>query len=414
MCSTAGGNEDARKALQVGALYGHRYDNLSLLSIGSPVGDNALQAVASQSGARYLGQVNDWRDPITYSKTAGVVSIASFLGGLGYGAAQGCAAGAIGGPQGCFFAGGAGAAVGAAVGGIPFVASYLGLKSYHPFEQYLAKPQTQTILFDWLKANPLAPFGAVNQHHGLQKYHRSSRALHHGVPTPRRTVMSQNDQSNLGLLLRVLRPGLEITEMLPSPLLSALNAAISEFCGSAGAIEHLAEVGGGSISRTLVAHHRRRALVRQDQPRRTRRAAGRRGRWGSRRLPPARRSVCRASSAMACATIRPIWCSNTCSCRRCSTARRRPAARSRSCTASAASGSAGRATTSSAARRNATPGKIAGRVFLRSKGWCRSLRWRGDKASGGRLLEDGERLAERLPALFASYRPAISLVHGDL
>ncbi len=32
----------------------------------------------------------------------------------------------------------------------------------------------------------------------------------------------------------------------------------------------------------------------------------------------------------------------------------------------------------------------------------------------GRLLDDGERLAENLPALFASYRPTISLVHGDL
>ena len=91
------GNEDLRKALLVGALYDHRYDNLSLLSIGSPVGDNALQAVASQSGARYLGQVNDWRDPITYSKTAGVVSIASFLGGLFGGLGLRCGTGLYGG-----------------------------------------------------------------------------------------------------------------------------------------------------------------------------------------------------------------------------------------------------------------------------------------------------------------------------
>ena len=161
------GNEDLRKALLVGALYDHRYDNLSLLSIGSPVGDNALQAVASQSGARYLGQVNDWRDPITYSKTAGVVSIASFLGGLfgglGYGAVQGCTAGVSGGWLGCIFlgvtGGAAGAAVGGAAGAIPGFAGYQSLKRYHLFEQYIAKPQTQTILFDWLKANPLAPLG---------------------------------------------------------------------------------------------------------------------------------------------------------------------------------------------------------------------------------------------------------------
>ena len=152
----SGGNEDARKALQVGALYGHRYDNLSLLSIGSPVGDNALQAVASLSGARYLGQVNDWRDPITYSKTAGVVSIASFLGGLGYGAATGLRGGRQRHDIGLHIyrnnrSSGRGESL--------VLRSFWGRSTTHPFEQYLAKPQTQTILFDWLKANPLAPLG---------------------------------------------------------------------------------------------------------------------------------------------------------------------------------------------------------------------------------------------------------------
>jgi len=156
------GNEDARKALQFGALYGHRYDNLSFLSIASPVGDSSLKTTIGQGNAQYPGQVNDWRDPITYSKTAGVVSIGSFLGGLfgglGYGAVQGCTAGANGGLWGCFFAGGAGAAagvtIGAAAGGIPFLAAHLSVKRYHLFEQYIAKPQTQALLFDWLKANP--------------------------------------------------------------------------------------------------------------------------------------------------------------------------------------------------------------------------------------------------------------------
>lgn len=147
------GNEDARKALQVGALYGHQYDNLSFLSVGSPVSDSALKTAIGQGGAQYLGQVNDWRDPITYSKAAEVVSVGSFLGGLGYGEVQGCAAGASGGPLGCLFSGG----TGAVVGGIPFVAGYLSLKYYHPFEQYIAKPQTQSIMFDWLTANSPAP-----------------------------------------------------------------------------------------------------------------------------------------------------------------------------------------------------------------------------------------------------------------
>lgn len=144
------GNEDARKALQVGALYGHKYENLSFLSIASPVSDSTLKTVFGQGGAQYHGQVNDRRDPITYSKTAGVVSIGSFLGGIGYGAAQGCAAGASGMILCCISTG----ITGAVAGGIPGLAVFLGQKYYHQFEQYIAKPQTQTILFDWLKANP--------------------------------------------------------------------------------------------------------------------------------------------------------------------------------------------------------------------------------------------------------------------
>ena len=144
------GNEDARKALQLGALYGRQYDNLSFLSIASPVGDSTLKTVFGQGSAQYPGQVNDWKDPITYSKTEGVVSIGSFLGGIGYGAAQGCTAGAGGMLLGCISTG----ITGAVAGGIPGVAVFLGQKYYHQFEQYIAKPQTQTILFDWLKANP--------------------------------------------------------------------------------------------------------------------------------------------------------------------------------------------------------------------------------------------------------------------
>ena len=36
------GNEDARKALQAGALYGHSYDNLSFISLGSPVSNSIM------------------------------------------------------------------------------------------------------------------------------------------------------------------------------------------------------------------------------------------------------------------------------------------------------------------------------------------------------------------------------------
>lgn len=41
-------------------------------------------------------------------------------------------------------------------------------------------------------------------------------------------------------------------------------------------------------------------------------------------------------------------------------------------------------------------------------------RRKGDKGKLGKLIADGERLAEKLPAMFVDYRPDISLLHGDL
>lgn len=141
------GNEDARKALSLGALYGHRYDNLSLISLGSPISASRMQEAAEKSGMHFLGQVNDWRDPVTYSKTAGTVSLGSFLGGLGYGAVQGSSADVGGGLLGCVLGG----IAGGVAGGIPGVAGFYGLQTYHPFDRYLQKPEVQNILFDWQK-----------------------------------------------------------------------------------------------------------------------------------------------------------------------------------------------------------------------------------------------------------------------
>ena len=145
------GNEDARKALSLGALYGHRYDNLSLISLGSPISASRMQEAAEKSGMHFLGQVNDWRDPVTYSKTAGTVSLGSFLGGLGYGAVQGSSADVGGGLLGCVLGGILGGIAGGVAGGIPGVAGFYGLQTYHPFDRYLQKPEVQNILFDWQK-----------------------------------------------------------------------------------------------------------------------------------------------------------------------------------------------------------------------------------------------------------------------
>lgn len=148
------GNEDAKKALAAGALYGHEYNNLSFVSLGSPVSDRAMKNSVTGASASYLGQVNDWRDPLTYSKTASVVTVGTGVAGLGAGiwagASYGAGMGSGLGPLGAIFGG----AVGGAVGVIPGGAGLYGLQKYHPFEQYIGKPQSQAILFDWLKNNP--------------------------------------------------------------------------------------------------------------------------------------------------------------------------------------------------------------------------------------------------------------------
>jgi filamentous hemagglutinin len=148
------GNEDAKKALQVGAMYGHTYDNLSFVSLGSPVGNNVMQQSVTGAGANYLGQVSDWKDPVTYSKATTTVTLGSFLAGAGTGAVYGATYGPtllpVLGPA----APAVVAAVVAAGGLVPTAVSLIAMKYSHPFEKYIAKPQTQSMMLDWLKHNP--------------------------------------------------------------------------------------------------------------------------------------------------------------------------------------------------------------------------------------------------------------------
>ncbi len=64
------GNEDAKKALQLGHQLGHQYSNLSFVSLASPVSNTIMRQSVTQTQGQYMGQVNDWRYPVTYSKTA--------------------------------------------------------------------------------------------------------------------------------------------------------------------------------------------------------------------------------------------------------------------------------------------------------------------------------------------------------
>ena len=136
------GNEDYRKAMQAGALYKHQYKNLSYLSVGSPVSDKTLQQVSNHAGVNYLGQINDWRDPVTHSKTwmAGTLGLtgAVAFAGAKYGATLGSAAG----PLPMFFGVLAGAGIGAGVGS-------LGISQYHPIEKYMLRDDFRKRIRHW-------------------------------------------------------------------------------------------------------------------------------------------------------------------------------------------------------------------------------------------------------------------------
>lgn len=142
------GNEDAHKALEAGRVYGYQYPNLSFMSVGSPVSADKLQSIMQQTGATYMGQVNNWRDPVTNSKTAGALALGVTAAGVWTGMQTGISVmapmGAGAGPMGAFFSG----LIGGAVGG---GAGIFALKNYHPFTQYFQNQQLQQQVLDWQK-----------------------------------------------------------------------------------------------------------------------------------------------------------------------------------------------------------------------------------------------------------------------
>jgi len=142
------GNEDARKALQAGAMYGKTYENLSFVSLGSPVSSSVMRQSATSGGANYLGQVNDWRDPVTNPKL--------WVLGTGVALVGGAAAGVVLAPTtggGSLYAYGTALMGGGLGGGLGGGAIVSGINNYHAFPQYITKPQSQSIMFDWLKNN---------------------------------------------------------------------------------------------------------------------------------------------------------------------------------------------------------------------------------------------------------------------
>jgi len=134
------GNEDANKALQLGQTLGHQYGDLSFISLGSPVSDSIMRQGVTQSQAQYLGQVNDWRDPVTnptlWVAGTGALLISGAIAGTILAPATG------GGSLGVYFTTLAGGGIGGGIG-------LYGINNYHPLDKYIAKPQAQSIMFNW-------------------------------------------------------------------------------------------------------------------------------------------------------------------------------------------------------------------------------------------------------------------------
>ena len=80
------GNSDAVKAINLGIKEGYTYPNLQFISAGSPVSESYLNSVFNSADSNLIGQVNDWKDPVTHSKTVGTAVVGIGLVGGYFGA----------------------------------------------------------------------------------------------------------------------------------------------------------------------------------------------------------------------------------------------------------------------------------------------------------------------------------------
>ena len=144
------GNNDAVKAMQLGKQLGHQYPNLSLLSLGSPLSDRKMQVASSDAGVNYLGQVNDWRDPVTHPKLWVLGTGVAGVGGLAAGIAAAPNTG--GGSLIAYISAFSGGSFGFGVGlGMGSGLGVLAINKYHAMSNYFSKPKSQSIMFDWIK-----------------------------------------------------------------------------------------------------------------------------------------------------------------------------------------------------------------------------------------------------------------------
>jgi hypothetical protein len=152
------GNQDYYKAATYAAFEGKDLSGLEVMSVGSPRSLADLQAASDKVNVNFLGQYNDWKDPVTHSMSWGVGASASLSGGVIaggiYGVKAGAIAGSAAGPLGVVFGAGVGVAL-AGVGAIPSVVGYHNVNKYHGIESYLNRNQNgvRTDIQDWAKRN---------------------------------------------------------------------------------------------------------------------------------------------------------------------------------------------------------------------------------------------------------------------
>ena len=85
--SFSAGNEDVFKALEVVDLQKQHLGNqIKFISVGSPVSQKKLKRISDKTGVEFVGQYNDWKDPVTNTKTwiAGTSVAALTMGYGGY------------------------------------------------------------------------------------------------------------------------------------------------------------------------------------------------------------------------------------------------------------------------------------------------------------------------------------------
>ncbi len=139
------GNEDINKALSLGYKEGYTYPNIQLISAGSPLSKSKLKNTLSSAKANLVGQVNDWKDPVTHSKTVGAGVIGLGLVGAYFAPEISISAIGLAGKTaiGQFAGGAAGVAAGVGVGAGTTIGA---VNLFHPFKSYLKKQKLQDMI----------------------------------------------------------------------------------------------------------------------------------------------------------------------------------------------------------------------------------------------------------------------------